>query len=582
MLEFTRLKNNSKKSTEGFAALRLAVLCDYASQHLAMALKGCGVDRRFAFDVYEAGYDQIEQLIFDAASALYVSSPDTVLLSKSSYKLLEAFYATPVEERVGFAERTALHLQTLLSNLQQRTTATVILTNFIELNDAVFGHYAAKVSVSFLYQVRKLNLLLMEAAQTTTGLFIADVQALAAESGLTSAVDQKTLLKADLPWSLPFLPALAKAVVGIIEATKGVFKKCLVLDLDNTLWGGVIGDDGLEAIELGDLGNGKAFSRFQKWIKELKRRGVIVCVCSKNNEAVAKDVFQRHPDTVLKTEDISVFAVNWNNKVDNLHFIQRTLNIGFDSMVFVDDNPFERGMAKEAIPELCVPEMPEDPVEYLPYLQSLNLFETASYTAEDERRASLYQQEAKRVAYQSVYKNEGDYLQGLQMKAEVKGLNGFTLPRAAQLSQRSNQFNLRTVRYTEADLSRLAALPDYFPLVVSLKDKFGDYGIISFVVLKKEAEELFIESWMMSCRVLKRGVEDFVLNRIVSAAKEAGCVRVVGEYLATAKNGLVKEHYQTLRFEEKDGLWYLSVNDFDERKTAVALLERATEPEGAV
>lgn len=569
MLEFTRLKNNLKKPTEGFAAFRLAVLCDYAAQHLCTAVKGRGVDRKLALSVYEAGYDQIEQEVFEATSELYAFAPEFVFLSKSSYKLLAEFYALPVERRKQFAEHKIEQIQALLSATQNRLNATVILTNFIELNDAVFGNFANNLAVSFLYQVRKLNLLLMEEAQKRSGLLIADVQSLVTEAGQTVAVDQKNLLKADMPWSLQFLPRLANTVVSLVAATKGLLKKCIVLDLDNTLWGGVIGDDGLEGIQLGDYGIGKAFTRFQQWVKELRQRGIIVCVCSKNNEAVAKEVFEKHPDTVLTLDDIAVFAANWNNKVDNIHFIKNTLNIGYDAMVFVDDNPFERGMVKEAIPALEVPEMPEDPVDYLPYLQSLNLFETTAYTAEDEQRTTLYKQEAERTAYQAVYKNEDDYLASLNMVAEIKPLDAFNLPRAAQLSQRSNQFNLRTVRYTEADLQVIAASPAYVSLVLSLRDRFGDYGIVCFVVLKKENDAFFIENWMMSCRVLKRGVEQLVLNCIVRKARENGCSLVVGEYLPTAKNGLVKDHYRELGFVKQEERWQLPVSPFEERKSFV-------------
>jgi len=570
MLEFTRLKNNLKKSADGLSTIRLAMLCNYSSQHLHLAIKGYGIDRKLNFEIFEAEYDQIEQQVFDENAELYHFAPEIIVISKSSYKLLDEFYATPLPQRKNFAEQSLLQLQALASTLQERSSATIIFFNFQELNDGVFGNYAANVPVSFLFQVRTLNLLLMQEAQQRKGLLIADVQALTTEAGIKNIVDQKNLVKADMIWSLEFLPTVAKTVVGLIEAIKGSFRKCLVLDLDNTIWGGVIGDDGLEGIELGDLGIGKAYSRFQKWIKELKQRGIIICVCSKNEEPIAREVFEKHPDMTLTTDDIAVFAVNWNNKVDNIHFIKNTLNISFDAMVFVDDNPFERGMVKEAIPELEVPEMPEDPVDYLPYLQSLNLFETVSYTAEDEHRTMLYRQEAERVAYQQVYKNEDEYLQQLHMNAEIRSLDAFTIPRAAQLSQRSNQFNLRTVRYSEADLNNIASAQDYFPFVVSLKDKFGDYGIISFIVLKKDgSNNLFIENWMMSCRVLKRGVEHAVLKHIVFLAREVNCQTIIGEYMPTAKNALVKDHYKNLGFREKHGLWVLNVESFEDRKTFI-------------
>lgn len=573
MLEFTRLKNNLKKNTEGFTTVRLALLCDSSSQHLHLALKGYGVDRKINFEIFEAEYDQTEQEAFDNTSALYAFVPDVIVISKSSHKLLNEFYATPLGQRNTFAWQKLAQLQILLSALQKSLKATIILTNFQELNDHVFGNYANNLQSSFLYQVRKLNLLLMEEAQEKQGFFISDVQSLTVEQGLKQILEQKNLVKADLIWSLDFLPLLAKNITGIIEASKGQMKKCLVLDLDNTLWGGVIGDDGLEGIQLGDLGTGKAFTRLQKWIKELKQRGIIICICSKNDEAIAKEVFEKHPDSILKLEDVAVFAANWNNKVDNIHYIRNTLNIGFDAMVFVDDNPFERGMVKDAIPELEVPELPEDPVDYLPFLQSLNLFETVSFTVEDNQRTDLYRQEAERTAYQHIYKNEEEFLAGLQMKADVKLLDSYSLPRAAQLSQRSNQFNLRTVRYTETTLQAINHSSDYLPFVVSLNDKFGDYGIISFVVLKKtDSNCIFIENWMMSCRVLKRGVEQLILNHIVSLAKEQNCQTVIGEYLPTAKNVLVKDHYAKLGFIRSGELWQLDVASFAGNKTFIQLV----------
>lgn len=583
MLEFTRLKNNLKKGTDGFAAVRVAVLCDYSSQHLAIALKGRGVDGKLALEIFESDYDQIAQQVYDSGSPLYAFAPEFVFLSFSPYKLLDEFYGTGVADRTGFAEGKLADLKALLDAVQTGATATVLLTNFIELHDAVFGNYASSSASSFLYQVRKLNLLLMQEAQSRKGLLLTDAQSMALQTGMAGTTDTKNLLKAEMPWSLQFLPLLATAVVGQIAAAKGSIKKCLVLDLDNTLWGGVIGDDGLEGIELGDLGNGKAFTRLQKWVKELKRRGVVVCICSKNSEAVAKEVFEKHPDTVLTLDDIAVFAANWNNKVDNLYFIKNTLNIGFDSMVFVDDNPFERGMVKEAIPELEVPEMPDDPVEYLPFLQGLNLFETVSFTAEDEGRTALYRQEAERTAAQAVYRNEAEFLAQLKMQAEVRDLDAFTIPRAAQLSQRSNQFNLRTVRYTEAELKAMALSPDYFSFVLNLKDKFGDYGVISFVVLKRaDAQTLFVENWMMSCRVLKRGVEQAVLNEIMDRANAAGFRTVVGEYLPTPKNGLVKDHYKNLGWTEAGNRWQLDVAGFVPRKTPVSANSGSVETPVAV
>jgi FkbH-like protein len=365
--------------------------------------------------------------------------------------------------------------------------------------------------------------------------------------------------------SIDFLPLLGKNTVDIIQAVLGKFKKCLILDLDNTLWGGIIGDDGIENIQIGSLGIGKAFTEIQLWVKELKKRGIIIAVCSKNDELIAKEPFEKHPDMVLRLDDIAVFVANWENKVDNIKYIQSILNIGYDSMVFLDDDPFERNMVQSQIPQITVPELPEDPAEYLNYLRTLNLFETASHTEKDEQRTQQYQQEAKRHVAQKMFTNENGFLSTLEMVSTVKPFDKFTIPRVAQLTQRSNQFNLRTIRYTEEEIQQIAASKDYYTFSFTLQDKFGDNGLVSIIILKKQNEALFIDTWIMSCRVLKRGMENFVLNEIAKLAKQDGYKELIGEYIPTAKNGLVKDHYSYLGFMYDQGCWKLSVNDYKEK-----------------
>jgi FkbH-like protein len=372
--------------------------------------------------------------------------------------------------------------------------------------------------------------------------------------------------------SMDALPYVASRVMDIVGAIKGQFKKCLILDLDNTVWGGVIGDDGLEGIQLGHgLGIGKAFTEFQMWVKKLKARGIIICVASKNNEDTAKEPFEKHPDMILKLEDIAVFMANWETKVDNIRAIQQILNIGFDSMVFLDDNPFERNIVREHIPEITVPELPEDPGEYLEYLYSLNLFETASYSGADKDRTKQYQVEAQRVSLSKTFTNEADFLKSLNMISQVSGFTKFNTPRVAQLSQRSNQFNLRTIRYTEADIAALAADPKVIDLSFTLEDKFGDNGLIAVVIMKEQdSDTLFVDTWFMSCRVLKRGMENFTLNTMVEEAKAKGYKRIIGEYLPTAKNKMVDAHYPNLGFtpiaDSQSAQYLLDVDNYIPRE----------------
>ena len=307
-------------------------------------------------------------------------------------------------------------------------------------------------------------------------------------------------------------------------------------------------------------------------MKKLKNRGIIIAVCSKNNEGKAKEPFERNPEMVLKLDDIAVFVANWENKADNIRTIQRTLNIGFDSMVFLDDNPFERNMVREHVPGVTVPELPEDPGDYLEYLYTLNLFETASFSEDDKDRTKQYQIEAKRVSLQQSFTNEAEFLKSLDMVSEVKGFDKFNTSRVAQLSQRSNQFNLRTVRYTEAEIAAIESDLHYATFSFTLADRFGDNGLICVIILEKQdTETLFINTWFMSCRVLKRGMENFTLNTLVDYARSNGFKRFIGEYLPSAKNQMVEEHYPHLGFSKMEGgdnaaRYVLDVETYEEKE----------------
>jgi FkbH-like protein len=374
--------------------------------------------------------------------------------------------------------------------------------------------------------------------------------------------------------SIEALPAVAEATASLIGALYGRMRKCLVLDLDNTLWGGVIGDDGLEKIEIGTLGIGRAFTDLQYWILKLRQRGILLAVCSKNTEAIARQPFETHPDMVLSLEDIAVFQANWDNKVDNIRRIGAALNIGLDSMVFLDDNPFERNMVREALPEVLVPELPDDPAEFLEYLYPLHLFEAVSMTAEDEDRTKMYRTDQERSLERLSYADEEAYLASLNMGSRVESLNNFNGPRVAQLSQRSNQFNLRTVRYTDAEIREMAETAKLFTFVFTLEDRFGDNGIIGVVILRRlTGDALFIDSWLMSCRVLRRGMENFTLNTVTGFAREKGYRYLRGEYLPTNRNGMVADHYLSLGFESQGGGWVLDLETYEHRPTSIHRIE---------
>lgn len=568
MILFSNLKKASRQDSSGLPTIRIALLGDTATQFLATAIKGLGKIRGFDVELFEAEYNQVERQVMDPTSELYEFNPEITIVFQSTHKLLVKYGKADAATKASLADDRLAFVDTLCKSVPGK----IIYYNYPEIDDVVFGSYSNQVRSSFTYQLRKLNYELMDIAGSNPDFYICDLSAIQNKVGRDMMFQSSVYVSTEMVLSIEALPLVASRTWDIICAMKGRIRKCLILDLDNTLWGGVIGDDGMENIQLGHgLGIGKAFSEFQLWVKKLKERGIILAICSKNTESVAKEPFEKHPDMVLRLDDIAVFMANWDTKVDNIRQIQAILNIGFDSMVFLDDNPFERNMVREAIPEITVPELPEDPGDYLEFLYSENLFETVSYSAGDKDRTKQYQVEAQRVEQRKTFADEADFLKSLNMLSTVEGFTPFNTPRVAQLSQRSNQFNLRTVRYTDGDIERMEADDAFKCFSFTLEDKFGDNGLICVVILKKENEEdLFVDTWFMSCRVLKRGMEAFTLNTVVEYARANGFKRIIGEYIPTAKNAMVEGHYPSLGFEpvadDSRRLFALDVEAYSEKE----------------
>ena len=568
MITFKELKRNQKNDMSNLPTIKVSLLGDSATQFLATAIKGMGIERGYNIDLFEAEYNQVERQVLDPTSDLYQHKAQYTIVFQSTHKLMEKYAMMSADEQVRMADDRLDFIRIICAQV----SGHIVYYNYPEIEDTVFGSYANKVQTSFTYQLRKLNYELMNLAQECQNLFICDLCGLQNKFGRDMMYDSTVYMSTEMLLSLDALPYVASRTMDIIGSIEGKFKKCLILDLDNTVWGGVVGDDGWENIQVGHgLGIGKVFTEFQEWVKKLKKRGIIVCVCSKNDENKAKEPFPKNPEMVLKLDDISVFIANWENKADNIRIIQSILNIGFDSMVFLDDNPFERNMVRKNVPGVTVPELPEDPGQYLEFLYSQNLFETASYSNADKDRTKQYQVEAKRVTAAKAFTNEADFLKSLNMLSEVKGFDKFNTLRVAQLSQRSNQFNLRTVRYTEDQITAIDQSDKYATFSFTLEDKFGDNGLIAVIIMeKKDAETLFIDTWFMSCRVLKRGMENFTLNILVDYAFQNGFKKIIGEYLPTAKNKMVKELYPSLGFDAIDGVetaqWVLNVEKYQNRE----------------
>ena len=411
--------------------------------------------------------------------------------------------------------------------------------------------------------LQRLNRLLAE--QAPPFVILHDVNSLVAEAGAATWFDPRFYYEFKMPCGADSLPVYAYSVVSLLRALRGRSKKVLAVDLDNTLWGGVVGDLGPGGIVFGQgSGEGEAYVAFQAYLRDLSQRGVVLAVCSKNDPDKAREPFKRRPDMILKLADFASFAANWDNKADNLRRIADELNLKLDSFVFVDDNPAERALVRRFLPEVAVPDMPEDPAAYVPAVARYRYFETTSFTREDAARTRFYAEDSRRRELAASSADLDSFLKSLAMRMQVSPIHELNIERATQLINKSNQFNLTTRRYTLAEIRAIVADREWRTLTFSLQDSLGDNGLICVILARKQEETLSIDTWVMSCRVLQRGVEQFVRNELVSLAVQEACTGVSGTFLPTAKNALVANLYQQLGFEPAGAdngqtFWRLSV-----------------------
>lgn len=548
--------------------VRLALLGDAATQQFVPLLKALFHGSGVHAEIYEGSFDGIELDVRNPASSLYAFAPDVVVLLNAVQALRARFYDR-AGDATDFQEKTLAGAVSVWDALRRHSPALVLQTNYVLPVERFFGNYDHKLATSFYSVVAALNAGLARAARDQSNVLINDAEGLASYVGRKHWFDERLWALAKSYAALPCLPLVANNVVDLVLAARGRLVKCVVLDLDNTLWGGIVGDDGVDGIELSAHGDGEAFHLFQCYLRELRRRGILLAVCSKNDPHAARLPFREHPDMVLREEDITVFQANWDNKAENLKKIREVLNIGFDAMVFLDDNPFERNLVRELVPGVIVPELPEDPANYARALSELNLFEATAFTKEDHHRGDLYKQEALRRELETQAPTFEEFLRSLDMRLRICRFDASHLPRIAQLIQRSNQFNLTTRRHTQEDCARVMLDTQHvLALYAQLIDKFGDHGLIAVVMVELGAEELMITDWLMSCRVLKRGVEQALMTFVVRSARERGVASVAGEYVPTAKNGMVRDFYAQFGFEQvgEDAVgkvrWRLRVADY--------------------
>lgn len=570
------------KLPDGWVRVKLALLSTCTIDHLAPALRVAGLRQRLVFDLHVGAYGQQRQEVFGAGSALHAFRPQFVLLSNTATECLGemALDGSTAEAEASIAAAIA-SLRSLWQHARGACGAEIIQQTLLDTTAPLFGSFDRQVPSTPAARVRRLNEKLGVAARED-GVLLLDIAAASARDGLDAWHDVTRWLQAKTEIAPHAAAPWGELAARVVAAALGRTRKCLVLDLDNTLWGGVVGDVGIEALVLGPgSATGEAHLALQHYARQLASRGVIVAVCSKNDPDIARTAFETHPEMALRPDDVAAFVANWEDKPGNLQAIARTLNIGLDAMVFVDDNPVERARMRDALPMVAVPELPDDPAQYVRCLSAAGYFEAVRFTADDIRRTGQYQANAKRDALQAGSASLDEFLGSLGMSVEYGRVQPVDHARAVQLINKTHQFNTTGRRYTAEEFTQLAASPRGLVLSFRLRDRFGDNGLVSvmaFVPATGAADLLELEAWVMSCRVFGRRLEFEAMNIAVEEAAARGATAIVATFRRSERNGVIMDLFRDLGFSRVESgaadnpasRWQLALADYAPQPTAIA------------
>ncbi len=572
-------------SRQGLQELRIAVLGGSTTEELVNFLELLLLAEGFQPVFYQSEYGRFYDEAVQDPQALIDFKPQVVYVHTSCWNVRTWPPLGCTEaELAGFVEAELARYREIWDSIEKKLGCQVIQNNFETPPHALLGNMDAVAAGGQSRFLMRLNVAFADEAARRPKLLLQDVHGIAADLGLRQWFDWPRYFSYKILLTAEANLELARSLNALIRALYGKSRKVLVLDLDNTLWGGVIGDDGVDKIQIGrETPVAEAYTAFQEYCLALRTRGVLLAVCSKNNEDVAKSGFA-HPSSILKLEDISCFKANWEPKHENLAAIARELNLGTDSFVFIDDNPAERALVQSQIPGVAVPEVGNDVSKYAEFIDRGRYFEPVSLSKEDLERAALYAGNSQRAAQAKTFADYGEYLDSLEMTAEIDSFKPVYLERIAQLTNKTNQFNLTTRRYTLAEMETAAKDATVVGLYGKLVDRFGDNGLVSVVLGRSDGRALHMDLWLMSCRVLKREMENAMLDVLAECARARGLATIVGYYLPTAKNGMVADFYPRLGFSPAPAppglpggatVWTLDLTAYTQQNTHIQVLEFA-------
>jgi len=560
--DYHRLARRIASEPAGLQALRVAVLSTCTLDFVRPFLVVEGARAGLHLTPWIGPFGQLEQQVGDPASALYGTAPDLLVICLRPDDVVpEALIRPMARGAAPLSQVLNEQVERLVQSVAQfraRSTAPVLVANFAEPAMLPLGVFDANVGESLTYALAAANAALRERLSSMPNVTVWDLAGLVRRVGTGRWADRRLWAMARVPVAAVNQPALAAHLVRSMRATQRPPAKCIVLDLDNTLWGGVIGDDGIGGIQLGDDHPGSVFKDLQRRLLALADRGILLAVVSKNDAPVAEEVFRRHPDMLIRWEDLAATRINWEPKSGNIRAIAKELNIGSDQLVFFDDNPVEQAEVRLNAPEVLVAPVPNDPLRYAEVLDALPWFDQVAISDEDRKRTLLYRERRERDEAEHAFDSIDDFLTSLGMTAEAGLLGEETMGRVAQLIGKTNQFNLTTRRHTAADLAAMAADPRTLVGWIRVADRFGDQGLVAIGILRCDGERGVMDTFLMSCRVMNRRVEHALMAFLAEHARRLGVREVMGEYLPTAKNGMVKDFYPGLGFSAVDdaGRWF--------------------------
>jgi FkbH-like protein len=539
---------SANRALASLSSFKLGIISNANIELAVPALVATAARHRIALSCISADYGQVMQSALDPNSPINQAECDAVLVCLDHR-------GVPLRETPGDPEaaadtlsRTMEAFAKISDGIRRNGRTVCILQTLARPPDLLFGSLDLQTPGTMRWLIDQLNRKLAERAAEGGDLLL-DVAALAETVGLAAWHNPTQWTVAKIPFDARYAPLYADHVGRLLGALRGKSRRVLVLDLDNTLWGGVIGDDGLEGILLGQGdATGEAHLGIQASALALKKRGVVLAVSSKNDEQIARSAFREHSEMLLRENDIAVFQANWSDKATNIRAIAGEMSLGVESFAFLDDNVFERTLVRERLPDVAVPELPEDPAYFARVLFAAGYFEATTFSDDDRKRADFYRDNAARAALKVGTSDITAYLLSLKMVIDFRPFDQQGLSRITQLINKSNQFNLTTRRYTEPEITSLINDPSCFTLQVRLLDELGDNGMISVIICREKGRRWLIDTWLMSCRVLGRRVEEAVLGEIVSHAKRSGIEEIEGVFIPTQRNQMVAEHYRTLGF----------------------------------